>query len=702
MTKPSLSSSSSPTSGVQLSRRTLRRIGLVAALVGGYFLLLWLLPMLVDKQALRTDVRRWLESAAGYRSPVTLEEVDVALRATGRGDLYLKHVRLDSPNPEFDRPFLRIETVRVSAPAASVLLGWGTAPVVQVRSAALRLERDPFDELNVADFFRPSSGQPASAPFPLFRHCPDILIFQLMRNRLIWQDRPQRQEAAMLVEGVVEVHSGAGEWVGHLQPTRVEYTYRGEERNQTTTFDLWVQRIQFDRGATGGEAAAPIALRNLALDVSDMPLRAGTLFRYPVPPFLEETTVSGRFEYADGRVFFDGTAQGLQVPGVEVPATVTVRVQPFGGVEMVAGEAVGEGESGILLELKGDDDFHVRVVVHPDARDGRIRLYAEVPVFDLDAYRATCDGTRGWVCGASRTLAGLTLHADRIRLGGFDLEEAELVLARPQGAKESVSVQGSGAGGAFQMLARGTDLIAGGLPESCKIQYAVGRLDAFWMALARAWTIPVGIPVRGGAGEAFLELERENGTPRWRMRAALTDVELSTLTGGLLIQELASLPQQMVAAENLRRRSQIPPLPMVVPSLETRPALSYPAVLLDVVLEPEGRLHALQVMARDPQRGELVMTGGVRNGSPLRMEVRLRGLPETAYAHPDLSAGIRDAARTVMQEEGFRILHTFTGRGWTIERPYIQAIFRHWNLRHLTPPVEVPPVPSESLPEPSL
>lgn len=692
--------SPSPISGRFPSRRMIRW-SLVGVLgIGGYFLLLWLLPMLVDKQATRTGIRRWIEAGTAYRSPTTLEGVEVALRAGGRGDLYLQQLRLDSPNPEFDRPCLHVETVRVSAFAPSVLLGMPTEPVVQIRSATLRLERDPFDEMNIADFLRPSTAAIPPLPFPLFRCPPDFLTLQLMRNRILWQDRNQRQEVSLPVDGTIDVDHAGRRLVGRLQPTTVSYSFRGTDRNESVTFGLSVQRFELEWGGEP-EEGMPYRLRNLALDFQDMPIRAGTLFRFPIPSILKRTTLSGRFEYADNRFFFRGTAEGLVLPGLAIPRVVSVDLRPL--------SPEGEGEEGTVLVLEGagggegEGGFYLRILLHVDPRDTRIRLHGEFPPLDLDAYRHAPEDARQWVTSLTRHLGGMTVEAEQLRIGGFNLEGAELLLARPAGGPEALSIQGTGAGGRLHLLAGGTDLADGRLPATCKVQYTITRLDAAWAAIARAWDIPASLPVRSGTGEAILELDRQGKCPHWRIRAALSGVGFSSMTDTALLRELSTLPQQMVAAENLRRRAQIPPLPTLVPGIDARPTLEYDTVLLDASWNRDGEGLSLQIMARGTDESEMLITGSPRNGIPLRMDVLLRAVPEAAFAHPGLSPDILESAHKVLEEKGLRILYTFTGSGWEIERPYIQDIFRIWNQHHLTATPANPssPPPPDALPEPT-
>lgn len=707
---------------VYFKKRWVRRL----CVAGGVFLLLALLlsimPSLVNKRSLRAKVRDWTIARLDQSCPVSVGEVDLALRINGRTDLYIHNYELDTPNPRFDLPWLFVDTFRASAPAYALLGGVGTDPVVQVRDGVLRLMWDQRGNFNLSGLtVDPAGWQP-----PVMQHMRiGTIDVQFQKCRVVVA-RPDLS-GQLRVEGHLRVEEGRSRLEFLTQDGVFEM--KTQSGRELKTISCSVSRAEYDRRQQ--------RLTALSGAVKNVPLRLAELLMPQLPLRNSDATATGAISVDGKRWSFDGQVRGLGLSefGEEVGAQFSVEAAPEGGrtVRLELRELLRKDPASALTPaekvIAGSTGApSLAIAARRDAAGAWQGLSAYCARLDLDALAQRQE--HPWLEYLARNFRSARIDGDRVRLAGFELGKVALDMMPTPDGTANVSLNGEIAGGRLALLAKQMPL-GGGRPQSVLgsliIPNAADTLLRFSGLLPPVLQCsPIGgsgeLTIRydaqpasageaaGGSGAASDKRDGRAGREpvaagaaasdqaalksalresAFELRLDLQKVRIPALTGGALVQELAGVPRRLVELENLCRRAQIRQQPALPVPPEGWEQLDFSALQISYDIAPGGQQRLHGVLAQSPQLGQLEGTGVPGDDGTLRIRFVIRNLPDGVVAkNAGLSPAVRAALAQVMRERGLRIechVGDKPGTG-TVEPLYMQDVFRVWSESAGKPP----------------
>lgn len=631
-----------------------------ATAIGGSLLACWLLPHFVNKKALKNRLRQWAEKTLDYTSPAELGDIDVALRLHGRTDLYIHDLAWEAPNPAFAFPWLKVSAVRASAPFYELWGGLRANTAIQVRRPLLRLQWDKDGHCNL-DGLRlrkkikmPLSGIDAGN----FRWTVSDGTVLLSHPLLVARAR---------VGGTFAVDT-----IGHDQMRAenidVALSFRSSENAAPRQ-----GRLRLRRGEWKYENRPESP--TLEAEIDDWPLRLLNVIFPKLPTFPESAVISGSFTEHNRESEFSGEVSGRDFQVLPARTAFTLRCQRDGKKRDFHLQLQVPEKISTLPKTNGEGSGTLAVLDWKNENGKNLALRGSFPLLDLHG------DPRGfspaWAEWLASSFPKAHFTAGEMRLGEMRFFNVQLDAVIRPGGLADISAECLVAGGKMLLTAGGLPL-AGGAPKSFNTALDVPALGDTLLYFSGMLPPLFHISPLRGKGQAALSYARaDDGTPRFDLQMALEDVTIPVLTAGATLQTLNNLKDGMTELENLTRRADITPRP---PLPETLPAndgtLEFTSILARYELGAGGKCRLKGLEAVSPQIGKLQALGQSAPGGSFRLEITLSDVPESVFA--PLSPAVRQAAREVIGQQGLRINCVSTPDGGTVEKLYIQDIFRKW------------------------
>ncbi|MCX7934548.1 MAG: hypothetical protein N3A66_04720, partial [Planctomycetota bacterium] len=276
-----MSSASLPRQSAGPRRRWLRRIWLVPSAFLIYRFLLWaVIGLIYDEEQLRRLLEEWAHT--NLTADVDTAKITIGVNAAARVKINAHGVAIASPNPLFPRDLLRSDPVSIVCPLWGL---WGIAcqPQVELNSPVVSCEWGSPDRGcnldGLADYRH--SGVPPR-PFPLAGLRPATVSVAIKDGRIILQRSSPPLALEMAVESknfVCDLRKAKIH--GALQPSQL--ALRLGETAESQRAQVHIDRFTLRPAAA--PASFPLALSELRLKASDLPLKCLSLFWPDLPAF---------------------------------------------------------------------------------------------------------------------------------------------------------------------------------------------------------------------------------------------------------------------------------------------------------------------------------------------------------------------------------------------------------------------------------
>ncbi|GHS99613.1 hypothetical protein FACS1894139_15010 [Planctomycetales bacterium] len=618
----------------------------LALLAVAYLSALSVATSFVNRAVLRERLDHWLNAVFADTSPVEINELSLKWRVGGRVDLILGAVEAEAPDAGFALPWLKIGRLRAGAPFWQL---WAEQrPDAQIIGENLQLRLQWRDGKSNLDGL-----QLAARPgFPFSNFDPGDFFFALRDGKIIL-DHP-------LLAGALTVNgSGAYQVIGDDRASLDELKIAGaltapDRRSSfkpTLSFDRWKWNLETFSPPFGELRFSNVPLRFLNV--------LADLWHFNLPSLPAEAVVGGEY-VARG-------AAGEWRGEIRHPAL------PDGGVRAVCRWDDGDGRIFTVQLLTASDRQLIggRWTVK-DGRCGTLEVF--IPNLDFAVLPRWQDAVWGrWLM---KTFPAVRLTVGQITVRHFTFNETQFTLTPAEDDAVNIAADTLVANGKAILLTDALPL-SGGLPHRLRLILDVPELGNTLLFFSDLLPPLYQIRPLRGSGQATLRYERDADEQALVLYLALNNVLIPGVPAGELLRALQTLKDGLREAENMTRRASLNAPPLMPPTLgDESELLALTSLVVGYKIDRAGKDALTFLQANSPQLGDLEGQGEEMPDGSFRLTLRVKNAPPALLA--ELSPAVRVAAESVLEKSGWSLAATATATGGTVERRYIQDIFKEW------------------------
>ncbi len=638
----------------------LRRLLFLLAALAGYRCFLWaVVGLLYDEKQLQQRLEEWAHT--NLTADVDTAKITVGVNAAAMVKMNAHGLVIASPNPLFPRDLLRSDPISIFCPLWGL---WGIAcqPRIELNNPLLSCEWGTTDRgcsLDGLADYRHSGVAPR--PFPLAGVRPATIAIDIKGGKIILQRSAPPASLEMSLESknfICDLRKAKAH--GALQPSQL--IFRGGENHEPQRALLHIDRFTLRPTATAD--AFPLALSELRLKTSGLPVKCLSILWPEMPPFDVADRFSGVVYLEDGRLEIAGELTSSLNAVLGLTPTAPLRIR-----QIIAG-----AEAGATIFLGREAEATAKIEKPAAGQSPQAALRCRR--LDLrNLPEAAAQAWLDWLRWLGRRDWRLAISADALFCYFLAIREAQVDALLNENGCRSLIAQGKLAGGTCRLQA--TSLPPGRrLPDNftCEVEAAEA---AEWLTMLAPW-LPPALQVKANSGWVAFSFRRSAskraGESPLAAACNFTALAISAADAGALWREIFSLPSRLLSAEALIRkaRSQAPPL-------ERKNDLSHLRFSELTILANSGEdgICTLEINGRSEELGRLDGLGRIEADGVLRGALTLRELPPELVALASLEADTRQALARQM-EDGLRLDFTLRQGEATIEHRYVQDIFRVW------------------------
>jgi len=655
-----MAGSLSPREFVLPRRRWLRHLLFLLVGIFVYRFLLWaVVGILYDEEKVQRLLEKWAHT--NLTADIDTAKVTIGINTLAMVKINIHGLSIASPNPLFPRNMLQSDPVSFFCPLWG-LCGFPCQPHIEFTSPLLYCEWGTPDRgcsLNGLADYRHSGVIPL--PFPLRGLRPPTVSVAIKNGKIILQRAAPAATLEISLESrnficdlrKAKVH-------GSMQPSEIVLRLgdEAEPRRAHAHIDRFTLR------PAQGKAGFPLVFSELRIKTAGLPLRCLGVFWPWLPPFGSGDRFSG--------------AVCLENDHIEISGDIASDLNPILGLEPTSALSTH-----YLLDSKSDNlslvfGHNAAATVAVEGHNGKWPALVTLRCHRLDLRRlpmASALAGAAWLRWMGSHDSRLAIRADIFSTRLFEMREVQVDALLGEEGCRSLIAQGRLAGGACRLQAASLPF-DGNLPAkfACEL---VGADAAECLTALMPW-LPPPMQMKARAGHVNLAVRRNAVKKPEDSPLAISchfaALAISQDDAGDMWRDLFALPAQLASAEALIYKARSLPVPEKKKNILATLRFSELAIL--VAAEEDGS-GTFEIHGRSPELGRLDGLGRREANGALRGAITLREVPAETVAMAELGGDTLQALVRQM-EEGLCLRFSLEGGEASIERRYVQDIFRIW------------------------